>query len=142
MSRTRLTPALRQQVAEKSGYRCSYCLTTEEIAGARFTIDHIVPESLGGATIPDNLCLACWQCNLIKGNRIAAVDPRTGETVRLFHPNNQNWTDYFQWHAGDLLIIGLTPRGRATVTALKLNRPVLINARRLWIEAGWHPPQD
>jgi len=108
--------------------------------GARFTVDHIIPESLGGTTTLDNLCLACWGCNLIKQDRIAALDPETGEVVRLFHPHKQDWHEHFTWVAGGLFIVGLTPTGRATVSALKLNRAPLVSARRLWIEAGWHPP--
>lgn len=142
MSRTHIPPALRQVVAERSRHRCSYCLTPEDIVGAQFTIDHIIPESLGGATTPDNLCLACWSCNLIKHDRIAALDPETDVMVRLFHPRTQDWSKHFVWQADGLLIVGLTPTGRATVNALKLNRAPLVNARRLWIEAGWHPPSE
>ena len=58
---------------------------------ALFTVDHIVPESLGGRTMLDNLCLACWSCNLIKQDRIVAADPETGATVRIFNPNTQEW---------------------------------------------------
>ncbi|MFQ5594708.1 MAG: HNH endonuclease [Anaerolineae bacterium] len=87
MSKAHIPPPVRQAVAERSSNRCSYCLTPEDIVGAHFTIDHVVPESLGGTTTQDNLCLACWSCNLIKHDRIAASDPETGETVRLFHPN-------------------------------------------------------
>jgi len=142
MSQTHISSTLRQLVAERSGYSCSYCLTAQDIVGASFTIDHIVPEALGGTTTADNLCLACWSCNLIKGSRIAAIDPQTNEMARLFDPNTQKWNEHFTWQADGLLIIGLTPTGRATVHGLKLNRPPLINARRLWIKAGWHPPQE
>jgi hypothetical protein len=142
MSRTRITPALRRIVAERSRYRCGYCLTAEEVVGTLFTVDHIVPESVGGTTTAENLCLSCWSCNLIKSDRIAAIDPLTGETSRIFHPNTQRWTEHFTWEADGLLIVGLTATGRATVNALRLNRVPLVNARRLWIDAGWHPPQD
>jgi len=40
------------------------------------------------------------------------------------------------------LIRGKTPVGRATVIALQMNHPDMIEARRLWVMAGWHPPQD
>jgi hypothetical protein len=142
MSQTRLSPAVRQTVAERSRHRCSYCLTAEDLAGAYFTVDHIIPESLGGATVPDNLCLACWGCNLAKQDRIAVVDPTTGALARLFNPNTQLWRDHFAWEADGLLVVGLTPTGRATVSALQLNRPPLVNARRLWVAMGYHPPLD
>lgn len=142
MSQTSILASLRRLVAERSRYRCSYCLTAEEVVGALFTIDHIIPESLGGTTTQGNLCLACWSCNLIKGDRITGVDPQTGEIVRLFHPYLQSWQEQFTWQADGLLIVGLTSTGRATVNTLKLNRSTLVNARRLWIKAGWHPPQN
>ena len=142
MSRTHIPPALRQLVAERSRHRCSYCLTPEDIVGAEFTVDHIVPESLGGTTEAGNLCLACWSCNLFKHDRIAAVDPETGTRVRLFHPLVQVWREHFAWQVNALLIVGLTPAGRATVNALHFNRVPLVNARRLWLRVGWHPPED
>lgn len=140
MSRPCISPQLRQVVAARSDYRCAYCLTDEQIVGGFFTIDHIIPLSLGGITTPENLCLACWDCNLIKSARIAALDPNTGLMTPLFHPYKQDWDDHFVWQAEGLLILGSTPVGRATVNSLKLNRPPLVKARHYWIRAGWHPP--
>jgi hypothetical protein len=88
----------------------------------------------------DNLCLACWRCNLIKRDRIAAADSESGVIVRLFNPRQQQWPDHFTRQQGGLTIAGLTPTGRATVAALRLNRAALVSARRLWIRARWHPP--
>lgn len=133
---------MRAIVAGRARFRCCYCQTAEDVSGSRFTLDHIIPESLGGQTSADNLCLACWECNRIKRDRITAIDPDTGNSVRLFNPNAQDWHHDFKWQSSGLLISGLTPTGRATVDALQLNRAVLVNARRLWVEAGWHPPAD
>jgi len=99
-------------------------------------IDHIIPESLGGLTEEDNLWLACPLCNNHKGDRIAALDPETGEIVRLFNPRFQNWNDHFAWNEASDKIIGLTSNGRATVIALNVNRASLARARQLWIVAG------
>ncbi len=70
MSLTQISATLRRQISERDHYRCCYCRTAEEIIGGEFTVDHIIPESLGGPTAVHNLCLACWRCNLIKGKRI------------------------------------------------------------------------
>ncbi len=59
------------------------------ITGARLVIDHIIPESAGGETVWENLCLACYACNEFKGAKIEVEDPVTGESVRLFHPHQQ-----------------------------------------------------
>jgi hypothetical protein len=37
-------------------------------------------------------------------------------------------------------MIGLTPIGRATIVRLHMNRDAMIESRRRWAEAGWHPP--
>jgi len=142
MSQAYISLALRATVADIARHRCGYCLTLERIVGALFTIDHIVPESLGGTTTLDNLCLACWGCNLHKNNRIAAVDPTTRELTRLYNPHTQIWVEHFEWQATGLLVAGITPTGRATVYALKLNRAPLVTARQFWIKAGWHPFQE
>ena len=141
MSRTFISVELRELVAARARYCCCYCLTQEEIVGMRFTVDHIIAESLGGQTVAANLCLACWDCNLLKNKRIAALDPDTGNMVALFHPNQQRWHEHFAWLEQGATVIGITPCGRVTIEALRLNLPLLVQARKRWIQAGWHPPQ-
>jgi hypothetical protein len=57
----------------------------------------------------------------------------------LFHPRKQRWQDHFTWDEHFEPIIGFTATGRATVEALQLNRPELVNLRRLLYAAGEHP---
>lgn len=134
--------ALHTEVALQSHYRCVYCLSQQRLMGVALTVDHIIPQSVGGETTLDNLCLACWDCNLAKSDRITAVDPETETAVRLYHPLQQHWNNHFRWEGQGLYIVGVSPTGRATVSALKLNRPQLVESRRYWIEAGWHPPKE
>jgi hypothetical protein len=141
MSQAHLLPTLRAQVAARSQHCCCYCLCQEDVTGMRFTVDHIIPESLGGETVAENLCLACWDCNLLKQNRIVGADPKTDEPAPLYHPWQQEWNEHFRWEREGLLLLGLTPTGRATVNMLRLNRPLLLRARERWIAAGWHPPE-
>ena len=122
--------------------RCGYCLTSEHIVGAPMEIDHILPESLGGLTEEKNLWLACSRCNEHKADRIVALDPASGEVTPLFHPRNATWSEHFRWTVDGDHIIGLTATGRATVVALRLNRPALVRARRRWVAVGWHPPTE
>jgi len=103
-------------------------------------IDHLIPEALGGRNDEENPWLACSRCNDAKSCRILATDPVTGEMVRLFNPRYQTWGDHFAGTAAGVLILGLTPTGRATVLAHKLNRPSLVAARQAWVSVGWHPP--
>ena len=82
------------------------------------------------------LCLV----NSYKGTRTEAVDPETGTRVSLFNPRTQVWSEHFLWTDDGVRIFGLTPIGRATVEALRMNHPYIVPTRRMWVVAGWHPP--
>jgi len=132
--------SLRQRILDEFRGQCAYCHTLTSITGARLVIDHIVPRAAGGQTVWENLCLACHSCNEFKGSQVEATDPLTGERVFLFHPRQQSWRQHFCWSDDDSEIIGLTPTGRATILALNMNHPDIVEARRRWIRVGWHPP--
>ena len=142
MSSAQIPIDLRRRVAEQARYRCGYCLTQEIVIGRSMEFDHLFPRSLGGPTTEDNLWLACSLCNGHKSNRFLLIDPQTGAKVGIFNPRHQEWKDHFVWAEGSTRIDGITAIGRATVAALQLNRPSLVLARRRWVAAGWHPPQD
>jgi len=133
---------LRKSVAERARYRCGYCLTSEQVVGLAMEVEHLIPQALGGPTREENLWLACSPCNAFKGHRIAARDPESGQMVRLFNPREQSWKEHFLWVESGARILGRTAVGRATTNALRLNRPLLVRARRAWVQAGWHPPED
>ena len=142
MSKTYISKSLRQKVAAKARHRCGYCLTSETITGMPLDVEHIRPEALGGPTIEENLWMACSVCNNFKGERINALDPVSGEVVALFNPRRHIWTEHFAWSSPGDEVMGLTSTGRATVIALQLNRELLVEARRIWVGAGLHPPTD
>lgn len=133
---------LQQQVREDAGRRCGYCLSSEMVTGIPLEIEHLLPESLGGPTARENLWLACHRCNKFKGNRTEAKDPVTQEMVPLFNPRVQTWREHFQWSMDGTQMLGLTPCGRATVDALQVNNEYVVEARRFWVFAGWHPPLE
>ena len=133
---------LARQVRADAGRRCGYCHSSESLTGMPLEFDHILPEAAGGPTTRENLWLACHRCNEHKGNRTHAADPLTGERAVLFNPRAQRWHDHFAWNPDGALIVGLTPSGRATVEALRLNNEYVVEARRFWAEAGWHPPGE
>jgi hypothetical protein len=134
--------ALRERVSQQAQHRCGYCLSSRELLGMPMTIEHIRPESLGGETREDNLWLSCIRCNLFKRTQIDAIDPETGERVPLFDPRRDPWHAHFAWEDSGIEIRGTTPRGRATVRALRLNNDDILVARRLWVIAGWWPPRS
>ena len=133
---------LRTQIEQSDRCRCCYCQTSEANSGIPMTYDHILPRSKGGETIFDNVCLACRTCNEFKSDITEAIDPLTGETVFLFNPRIQQWSEHFQWSSDGIRVEGLTSRGRGTIIALRMNNSVILVARRRWVMNGWHPPND
>jgi hypothetical protein len=133
---------LRRQVRIDARGRCGYCLSPERLLGVALEVEHLVPESEGGKTERDNLWLACRRCNSFKADRCRATDPLTSQATSLFNPRHEVWSEHFRWSLDGTRIIGVTPSGRATVDALKLNHPLIVMTRELWVRAGVHPPKD
>lgn len=134
-----LSIALRRRLVEADDHRCAYCHTTQSHSGNPMVVDHVHPRSKGGDTTFENLCFSCYRCNLFKRSLVEAIDPLSGETTLLFHPRRDHWSEHFAWNEAGLHIVGLTPVGRATVTALNVNNAVIMDARRNWVRLGWHP---
>ena len=142
MSQSYISPALRRRVAEVARYRCGYCLTSQTTIGIPLHIEHIVPLVSDGETVFENLWLACPSCNGYKSARTQAIDPETNQEVPLFNPRIQIWKEHFAWSVDGAEILGLTPIGRATVVALKMNNEYVVPSRRVWVAAKLHPPTD
>jgi len=139
---TYVSESLRHRIDEADRRRCCYCLTAEANSGTRLTCDHITPVSKGGETTFENVCLACSACNEHKSNTTHAVDPISGEIVSLFNPRTERWSDHFAWSTDATRVEGRSPVGRATVTALRLNHPLIVTVRARWARVGWHPPAE
>jgi hypothetical protein len=135
-----LSEILRQEVIGRAHGCCEYC-QTQQVIVVSMAIDHIVPQSAGGETTLDNLCLICVGCNGFKLDFQTGIDPDTGEETTLFSPRVQSWRDHFRWSDDGLEIVGLTSVGRATIVRLRMNRNAVVESRRRWVEAGWHPPK-
>lgn len=89
----------RKLVRARAKYLCEYCHSSEEASAAQFSIDHILPQSLGGSDEPNNLALACQRCNGYRYNFITGIDPQTQEIIPLFNPRQQRWSEQFIWAA-------------------------------------------
>lgn len=125
-------------VHERAAYTCEYCQTTQRVIGQALHVEHIIPD---GNDHPDNLCLSCPSCNLSKARAVSAVDPDTEQDVPLFNPRQQTWSDHFEWTYNGSIIRGLTPIGRATVVRLRMNLTRIVEARKIWVRSGEHPPR-
>ncbi len=137
-----ISPELAQRIRDAAGNRCGYCLSPQRLVMARLEIEHIIPLAKGGTSREENLWLACPLCNGHKSDKTEAIDPTSGNPEPLFNPRTQVWRDHFRWSDNGTEIIGITPIGRATVAALRLDSdPDALEVRRYWVEAGWHPPE-
>lgn len=65
---------VRYEVLKRDGYTCKYCGTTAD-DGAKLTVDHVIPRTLGGSNDPSNLVAACRDCNY--GKASTSPDDRT-----------------------------------------------------------------
>ncbi len=121
---------------------CEYCRSQAQFAVQSFSIEHIVPRSVGGKAELDNLAFACQGCNNHKYTFTQARDSVSGVVVRLYDPRRESWREHFSWNGDFTLILGLSATDRATVEALQLNRAPLVKLRWLLYQAAEHPPMD
>ncbi len=135
------TSNINLKIIEAAENRCGYCLSHQRYTMSKLEIEHIIPKLKDGTDAEENLWLSCGLCNRFKGMQTEALDEETQNFVSLFNPRRQIWTEHFLWSADGAIIIGVTPIGRATVNALKLNNEIAVEVRRNWILAGWHPPK-
>ena len=140
MARRYVTTHEKQIINERAKGCCKYCLSRADFATQSFSVEHIVPISKNGKTVLDNLALACPGCNGYKYNKTEHPDPVNGIIVPLFNPRKQNWYDHFNWNEDFTRIVALTPTGRATISALKMNRVGIVNLCKALFAIGAHPP--
>jgi hypothetical protein len=141
MSEGYITGEHKRAVADRAKGCCEYCWSQALFSPDPFSVEHIVPRSRGGTSELSNLALSCQGCNNRKYTSIEALDRVTGEVMSLYHPRLQPWSDHFTWNQNYLLILGLSPTGRATIEKLQLNRIGVINLRRILRAFGEHPPR-
>ena len=94
----------KKNILKRDAYTCQYC---GHNSGERMTVDHVIPKSLGGRTIWENVVSACRACNLKKGNKSLqevrmSLLRRPAKPVSVFYlgvlahasQRNQNWRKY------------------------------------------------
>lgn len=128
---------LKEETRTRAQNQCEYCHLSQQGQAATFHVDHIIPLKEKGVTDLDNLALSCVSCSLYKSAKLYAVDPQTGESIILFNPRQDIWDDHFEWHG--VVLHGKTPTGRGTITALKMNRPIILEIRKEEMFFGRHP---
>jgi hypothetical protein len=133
----RMDAALVQQVWERAGHCCEYCLMPQVYSRRPFEIDHIIARKHHGATTADNLALSCYDCNSHKGPNIAGFDLLTRKVTPLLHPRRHQWAAHFRLQGG--VIIGRSAIGRATISVLDMNNLFRVRLRERLIAGGVYP---
>ena len=136
MKLPQIPETIRRRVREAARERCGYCLSPPRFVMGALEIEHLVPRAKGGSSEEENLWLSCSLCNRYKGAQTSATDPITGDAAQLFNPRHDIWAEHFRWSADGVKIEGITPVGRATIEALKLNNELAVEVRRNWVRAG------
>jgi 5-methylcytosine-specific restriction endonuclease McrA len=135
-----LTQAQRRFVRERAGDCCEYCRLSAASGTVPFHVDHIIPVKHNGSDDADNLCFACFNCNMYKSHDLTGFDPATGHITPLFHPRQQVWAAHFEIQS-DMRISGLTPEGRTTIRVLQINLKERVESRQALAEIGEYPCQ-
>lgn len=63
-----MTDSLRYDIMKRDGFHCVLCGRGAE-DGVKLHVDHIIPVSKGGKTVPENLRTLCENCNLGKRDK-------------------------------------------------------------------------
>jgi hypothetical protein len=109
----------------------------QEFEDTKHEFDHIIAEKHHGPTVAENLALACFPCNNHKGPNIAGYDVVTHQTISLFNPRTQSWSEHFEWQGAKL--VGRTPVGRVTVDVLEINLRHRVAHREALMDEGVYP---
>lgn len=66
--RALVTDSMRYDILKRDGFRCQICGASQK-DGVTLHVDHIVPVSKGGRSVPSNLRTLCERCNKGKSNK-------------------------------------------------------------------------
>ena len=69
VERSKMTDSLRYDILKRDNFRCQLCGSSAQ-DGVKLHVDHIIPVSKGGKTVPSNLRTLCDRCNLGKSDKI------------------------------------------------------------------------
>jgi hypothetical protein len=109
-------------------YRCCYCQRENVVRhGRAWDVEHVISRAANAAFMfePENLAVACLDCNLAKLDTDILVRPRvrfprTADAYRIVHPHFDEWDDHFLF--GGVVYTPLTAKGAETLKICKLYR--------------------
>lgn len=82
----------RINIFRRDGDKCQYC--TKTYNKSELTLDHVVPRSLGGKSVWENIVCCCIKCNRKKGGRT----PEQAGMNLLNRPVKPKWSLFSNFH--------------------------------------------
>ncbi|WP_080958390.1 HNH endonuclease [Pseudomonas putida] len=102
-----LRASIRKHYLEQQGYMCAYCrMLKRENHGLSWDVEHIIAKSEYPRFLfePENLALACKECNLSKHDKSVlthplnkkATYPRSNDSFSIIHPHYDTYSDHIE----------------------------------------------
>ncbi|KKM01017.1 hypothetical protein LCGC14_1798600 [marine sediment metagenome] len=89
-------PELRRYILGRDNWHCRYCGKPVKMDTAH--IDHLLPWSRSGQTLPQNLVSSCRRCNVRKG----AIMPSKGDLPCMLIRNQPLVERFDRWKSGEM----------------------------------------
>lgn len=119
---------IKQFYLQGQQFRCCYCQHENVVQhGRAWDVEHVISRSANAAFMfePENLAVACIDCNVAKLDADILVQPRvrfprTPEAYTIVHPHFDDWNEHFLF--GGVVYTPLTAKGAETLRVCKLWR--------------------
>lgn len=120
---------IKQHYIAEQEYLCCYCgLPNPANHGRDWDVEHITPRKLHPEFMftPQNLAVACHECNGHKGSKETLIDPSaptyplTTDDFLIVHPHFDDWKDHIL--RDDLTYASFTEKGKWTIKECNLSR--------------------
>ncbi len=120
---------IKQHYIAEQRHLCCYCgLPDPAVHGLDWDVEHITPRKLHPEFMftPENLAVACRECNGHKGSKETLLDPSasayplTADAFLIVHPHFDDWAEHIL--RDHLAYAAFTPRGEWTIKECNLNR--------------------
>lgn len=127
---------LRKYMYDKQNKLCAFCRIHVPLACVPMHREHIVYKDKHPQWmfLPENLCVACPQCNEYKGTTEVLVNPQTktypkvSDEFKIIHPLYDKYSDHIEL-LGGVLYQGKTGKGIFTIETCHLYRVELAEER-------------
>lgn len=119
---------IKQFYLQGQGLRCCYCRRQHAAThGRAWDIEHVIAQALSPSFVfePENLAVACIECNSAKSDADVLVRPRQtfprrSEAYTIVHPHYDEWEDHFLF--GSVVYAPKSAKGARTLEICKLYR--------------------